>query len=335
LNFVRAFIFATTACQFNCTHCFVGEERKTLKPKHIDLKLVEQFLSDFGSEKYDGFKSINITGVGNPLLHPELPELISILREAAKEELSINCRGFIKDDLLLEFKYHNVVVYYSMDFWGERADREMRYDGLWREQVTTLRKMVNLKIPVAIRTTIMRDNIGDCLRFIGFVNKLRRMGANIEWHGMPYLPYHNPERMPTQKQMEYLTAVCLSTEGCRIMFPFWTCMYPDFRERARRWWTTAQRICEAGREFGRIALTQDGEVLPCPFETEVLGKYTYTNGRYKIDMVRFRAKLSDYLDMDMPKYCKGCSFADYCKGGCRIYQKLTDICICPKSLWGD
>jgi len=333
MNFTRAFIYTTTQCNYNCTHCFVREERKKFRPKHIELDLVEQFISDFGSAKYGGFKGTNITGVGNPLLYPHLEELIELLRTATKEELSINCRGYISNKILHIFKLHKVAVYYSMDYWGYKADEQMRYNGLWDDQIRSLNRMVEMGIPIRIRTTIMRDNITDCLQFMNLVEKLRVRGVDIQWHGMPYLPYVSDEKLPSHKQVEYLTLIALSREGMRIMHPFWTCIYPPFRDRAKRWWDKVPRICEAGREGGRICLTQDAEVLPCPFETEVLVKYEKVRGEWRLNWTMFKENLKKYLEQETPEFCSDCSLRNICRGGCRIHQKLSDKCICPKTIW--
>jgi len=331
--FTRAFIYTTTACNFNCSHCFVRDERKRLKPKHIDLELVEQFLYDFGSAKYGGFKGINITGVGNPLLYPKLKELIALLRPFARDELSINCRGYISDDLLQTFKLYDVSVYYSMDYWGTRADREMGVQGLWNAQVDTLKRLRKFGISIKIRTTIMRDNFGDCLQFIRLVERLRMRGVDIEWHGMPYLPYVSEDKLPTVEQIKMITTIVLSKDGMRLMTPWWTCIFPEFRDRAQRWWDKAPRICEAGRMGGRICLTHDGEILPCPFEKTVLAKYEKIRGRWILNFDHFEENLKKYLDQPLPKYCHDCRLKDICKGGCRIHQALTDKCICPKDLF--
>jgi len=352
MKFAKAYISATTACNFRCQHCLLKEERRKLKPKHIDLQLVQQFLFDFSNPKYAGFKDINITGYGNPLLHPELSQLLAMLRNACSNELSINCRGEIPHELLAQLKLHRVVVYYSMDWWGKKADEQMGSEGLWEKQLQTLYKLINMQIPVVVRTTIMRNNLADCLQFIAFVKELRRKGANVEWHGMPYLPYNDISKLPTQQQMELLTSICLSNDidvtvgiaagggtgtfkarhGMRIVSPYFTCIYPVFRNRASRWWGK-QRICEAGREGGRICLTQDGDVLPCPFEMQPIGKYELVNGRWNIDMVQFSARLREYLNKPLPTYCVDCLLKDTCKGGCLVHQRLSKECYCPKNLW--
>ncbi len=332
-NFARAFIYSTTACQFNCEHCFVREERKKLKPMHIDLSLVEQFITDFYNPKYGGFKTINITGVGNPLLYPKLDEMIALLRRFTAQELSINCRGAISPRLLSIFKTFNVVVYYSMDYFGERADEATRHDGLWNEQVDTLRKMILYRIPVRIRTTIMRDNISDCLQLMGMVQRFRARGADIEWHGMPYIPYYDDSLLPTAEQMAHLTTLALYGSGLRIMHSYWTCIYSPFRDRAKRWWDKVPRICEAGREWGRICLTHEGKILPCPFEDIVLAQYYRRGNEWTFDRSEFEQNLSEYLKQDLPEFCSDCRFKSACKGGCRIHQRLTDKCVCPKFLW--
>lgn len=331
--YTRAFVYTTTACQFNCTHCFVREERKKFKPQHIDLQLVEQFMNDFGNPKYGGFKGINITGVGNPLLYPKLKELVALLRPYARDELSINCRGKIKDDILYTFKIFNVSVYYSMDYWGTRADEEMGYDGLWNEQLDTIKKMIKHGIKIIIRSTIMRDNFGDCLQLIRLVERWRLRGVNIEWHGMPYLPYVSDEKLPTVEQIKQMTSIVLSKDGMRLITPWFTCIFPEFRDRAKRWWGKAIRLCEAGRDGGRICLTHDGKVIPCPFENYVLSEYSKKRDKYVLNWRLFHDRINEYLEAEPPDYCNDCKLLKICKGGCRIHQKLSDKCICPKDLF--
>jgi radical SAM protein with 4Fe4S-binding SPASM domain len=334
-NFVRAFFYTTTACQFNCEHCFVREERKKFRPKELDLGLAEQFIYDFYNPKYNGFKESNITGVGNPLLYSKLHDLIALLRRFTRGEVSINCRGKIKDETLYVFRRYNISVYYSMDYWGKKADKQMRYNGLWDDQKRTLAKMVEMRIPVRIRTTIMRDNIQDCMRFLALVKSLRSKGVDAEWHGMPYLPYISEDNLPTQRQMELLTTVVMSMDGARIIHPFWSCIYPPFAERVSKWIDSAPRVCEAARDYGRICLTQDGEVTPCPFETHVLAKYEKTRNGWVLNKDLFDIERKKYLQTDPPEFCKNCSLLKICKGGCRIHQRLSDKCVCPRGFWGD
>jgi len=208
-------------------------------------------------------------------------------------------------------------------------------NGLWESQRNTIKNMARMGIKIAVRTTIMRENYGDVLQLIRLVELLRQQGVSIVWEGMPYLPYHNPDMRPTKEQMKMIYTVCLNKEFCRILTPEWTCIYPYFRDKASKWWNNDERLCEAGRPYGRIAIKEDGTILPCPFETKSVGKYIREMGQWFIDMDSVKKNLIDYLDSTpIDENCKKCRFSQECRGGCRIVNNLGHEQICPiQDLW--
>jgi len=323
-NFVRGYVYVTSACNYRCSHCFIRSDKKYIKPEEIDIELVRQFIDDFGSN----FKSINFTGEGNPILARNIKDIIR-LSKMRVDTVSINTRGYINPDLLDYFKIMGVIVYYSIDWYGERADSEMRYDGLWEQQINTLKEMLKRKIRVAVRSTIMRDNFGDVLQLIRMVENLRLRGHDIVIEIMPYLPYNNTNNTPTIDQIKLITTICLNKDFTRLLTPWWTCIYPYFRDKASKWWHKHDRICEAGREYGRIAIKQDGTILPCPFETRPVGKYIRQYGSYYIDKTKVKIELDRYLnETRVDEKCEKCTFGSICKG-CRVIDSIGEKQICP------
>ena len=319
-QFVRLYLYLTTKCNFSCSHCFVGEERKRLKPIHIDLNLVRQFLDDFVTEKT---KSINLTGDGNPILHPQFKEIIRLCKMKVPT-VSVNTRGPIPRELLDWMAEYGVVVYYSIDWFGEMNDEQCGFKNLWKHQINTIMEMAKRRMKIAVRTTLMRYNLPDCLQLIRLVENLRMRGVDIVFECMPYLPYHTTEMTPTREQVKQLMLVCLSKDFCRLLIPGWTCVFPPFRDRAKRWWGNGQRLCESGRPYGRLAIKETGELLPCPFEMYTVGKYERRYGEWVIDKEKLFIELQEYLDLlSIPPRCKKCRFVDVCSGGCRIVQQLT------------
>ncbi len=324
-TFVRLYVYLTSACNFRCSHCFVSEKRKYIKPENIELSLIEKFVEDFGQNA----KGVNLTGEGNPILHPQIGEILTLLKRMVGN-VSINTRGWIQPKVFDLLDMLGVVVYYSVDWFGKRNDEWCGREGLWDAIVNTINMMAKRKMRFAIRTTIMRQNFGDCLQLIRMVEKLRMKGVDVVWEAMPYLPYHDEENMPTREQVKLIATVCLSKDFCRLLMPGWTCIFPTFRDRASRWWHKNDRLCEAGRPYGRIAIKQNGELLPCPFEMYVIGKYRKEYGEWVIDKEKVEVKLEKYLRMPVPTYCKDCPWVDVCGGGCRIMQNLTqDQPNCP------
>ena len=318
-EFTRLYIYCTTQCNFACQHCFIGEERKRLKPIHVDLELVKQFLNDFVTKKT---KSVNLTGDGNPILHPHFKEIIRLCKMKVPI-VSVNTRGPIPTELLNWMAEYEVVVYYSIDWFGEMNDKFCGFKNLWKHQLNTITEMAKRRMKIAIRTTLMHTNLADCLQLIRLVENLRWRGVNIVFECMPYLPYHTRELMPTKDQVKQLLMVCLSKDFCRLLIPGWTCIFPPFRDRASRWWGQ-ERLCEAGRPYGRIAVKEDGTILPCPFEMYEIEGYELVGGKWILDRERVFSELTEYLNtLEIPRRCRECRFMNECKGGCRIYQQLT------------
>ena len=330
MRFVRLYVYLTSKCNFNCKHCFI-RELKGKEAIEIDFELFKTFIHDFGLYA----KSVNFTGDGNPILYPKIIEAIEYAKNMVGH-VSINTRGKIPDNVLKAIAENRVVVYYSMDWFGKKADEMMGFKNLWEIQKEMLEKMFKMNIPVAIRVTLMRDNFPDVLQLIRLTEIYRMRRGNFTIEIMPYLPYHNVEQRPTIEQVKVVTEVCLTKEFARMLTPWWTCIFPFFRDRASRWWDNIHggRLCEAGRNYGRIAIKEDGTLLPCPFEIKSIGKYEMVDGEWKIDKMKVRMMIEDYLaNTPIDEECKSCKFFKYCGGGCRVISNLEQKQECPVSRW--
>lgn len=65
-------------CNANCTFCYMHEKEKDeLKPRFIDLSKLENIVSELGG----GVKEVEITGGGEPLLHPKIEDIVSLFQK--------------------------------------------------------------------------------------------------------------------------------------------------------------------------------------------------------------------------------------------------------------
>lgn len=324
-DFDSLFILCAEKCQFACKHCYV-KDRRSSELKEVSIPLAEQFVKDFGKNA----TSVNLTGSGLPILHSNLEELIKTCKKWVRD-VSINTRGKIDDNLLRLFRDYNVVVFYSIDWFGERADREMGTKGLWKSQIDTLNRMLEFGLDVSIRTTVMKWNYGDVLRLIDLIGRYRQRGFNLVWQGKTYIPYGGRENVPTAKQMAELTTICLNRDYCRIMEPWWWCINPPFRDEADKVSEReGTRICDAGKSGGRISLIEDGRITPCPFDLEEVGRYRYDKEYgWWADYNEIRGNLDKYLQLECDEKCRKCVFANSCGGGCRAVNNLGESVVCP------
>ena len=329
MRFVRLYVYLTQKCNFKCKHCFIRQTNpeQFRNPKEIDFDLLVKFLQDFGV----GAKSVNFTGDGNPILYSRIGDALRVAKRMVGH-VSINTRGYIPKEVLKAIAETDTVIYYSMDWFGKKADEEMGFDNLWDIQMRMLNIFAGLKLKVAVRSTLMRDNYGDIMQLIRLVENFRLRGFDFSIEIMPYLPYHNEERRPTLAQVKSITEICLTKFFTRLLTPWWTCIYPLHRDRASRWWDKIHggRLCEAGRDYGRIAIKEDGTLLPCPFEVKPIGKYEYVEREWVLNREQLEIEIEKYLEeTPVDKSCKECIFFKYCGGGCRVVNNLGYEQICP------
>ncbi len=136
----------TSACNLDCPICYTvnrNEDAFMLSPEAFSGILEALKAAD------DELDIINFTG-GEPTLHPELPELLRLAREAGIQRLTISTNGLkLKDEaLLLALAEHDARIVLSLDTLDPAIDRQLLgantvktklelLDSLERHDVTT------------------------------------------------------------------------------------------------------------------------------------------------------------------------------------------------------
>lgn len=82
---LAVFIEPTNFCNFRCTPCAHGQEknRNDLKPfKHMDMELYKKMINELREWEGNKLSLLRLTALGEPLLHPNICEMIKIAKEA-------------------------------------------------------------------------------------------------------------------------------------------------------------------------------------------------------------------------------------------------------------
>ncbi len=101
----RLGIDVSNGCNFRCIFCFQSIRKKTLKEKGFrpELMKMETFEKLAGQIKEfpNSFKSLTFGGIGEPLLHPGLPQMIHMLKGLGRaDKISLITNGSLLNNSL-------------------------------------------------------------------------------------------------------------------------------------------------------------------------------------------------------------------------------------------
>ena len=114
-------IEVTTRCNYECSHCFRREMREGFRDMELDV-----FYGVIEQAREIGLRYITLSGWGEPLVHPEIGEIVSKCKESGFK-LTINTNGSLLGDhvdLLVRSEVERVVV--SVDSAEPELHRELR-----------------------------------------------------------------------------------------------------------------------------------------------------------------------------------------------------------------
>jgi|GEM_PF-1467603 len=167
----------SSACNLNCYHCF----RKTYigagKDKFLSWTALERILPEL---KY--LQSIDLTGWGEPLLHPEFGMFLKRLRENFNGHLSFTTNGILLDKFKIEQVLENQVdvICFSVDASDEYTYRRFRGEH-WEDLEQAIRNLAlrkrlrgNLKPKIYASFLLSRSRIPELM---SFAVKMKELGV--------------------------------------------------------------------------------------------------------------------------------------------------------------
>ncbi|MVX62333.1 radical SAM protein [Clostridium chromiireducens] len=103
---LAVFIEPTNFCNFRCTPCAHGQEknRNDLKPfRHIDMDLYKKMIYELRDWEGEKLSLLRLTALGEPLLHPDICNMIKIAKDAdVAEKLDLFSNGSLLTEEICE-----------------------------------------------------------------------------------------------------------------------------------------------------------------------------------------------------------------------------------------
>ncbi|MBM9519560.1 radical SAM protein [Desulforhopalus vacuolatus] len=165
----NVFLHLLTACNLSCKHCYINKEQ------HGSMQLtrdqIESWLQLFADES----KKTNVILLGGePTMHPDLPEAISIAKKLGYQ-VTVDSNGFLFHDLLHRTTPEELdFLSFSLDGPEPEINDAIRGEGVYEVCTANIRRAIEAGFHVSVIYTVSRKNI----------SHLHRMGALLESLGV-------------------------------------------------------------------------------------------------------------------------------------------------------
>jgi len=154
----------TNACNLSCKHC---RNNTSLNQSHLDLNSIKKVI-DFG--RLGNSPRFTISG-GEPLLHPELKNIIEYWINAGGNDTVITSNGLLINEKWIEyFKYlPNFRIQISIDSLIAAIHDNFRgKKGALQNAINAIRLLKQSNISVSIRSSISPENISSMEELVKF-----------------------------------------------------------------------------------------------------------------------------------------------------------------------
>jgi len=310
------FLHLTNRCNLSCLHCYTSGPVKTIG-KDLSAPLVFCMIDDLAEH---GGTSVTLSG-GEPLLHPELKE---ILRHTPSDvQIRLLTNGTLIDREWAEFLADmDVYVQVSVDGSREAVHDRIRGKGSFRKAINGLEHLqgAGLGDRINFSTTVMNQNLDDLIEIINLAQRL----------GVPLVRFLPLRRKGTARSMWQTVGSGLSTEdyarfyddthrlhatvGTEIEI---SCGLSGFLLKMPEEFEKDDIWCPVGR---RVVVDFNGDAYPCVLmmEDEFRLGNVFHNSLEEIIQSKAMAGVCRALSERRQKIekCAGCTWRNLCQAGC-------------------
>ena len=280
-----AWLEITRRCNLSCGHCY-GSFGPSPEPQHVLTD--EQWVQVLTQVKQCGFDRIQFIG-GEPLLHPALPEMLFEAGQHRFAFVEVFSNLLLLDDTLLNAVCANharlATTLYSVH--EDVHDQVTGRRGSFSSTVQRIRRAREWGIPVRVSCVVSNRNEGRIGDLKSFVEDL-----GVVYGGQD-------QSRPSGRGQ---AAACRTTIPRRMVWPPFFSNHTKFAE--------ALQFNPCWK--GKIAVTDDGSVLPCVFSRECVAGNILTQPLS--DMLSLDDGMKQYwhLNKDRIDVCRDCEFRYGC-----------------------
>jgi radical SAM protein with 4Fe4S-binding SPASM domain len=323
--FPRGLVVELTArCDHACGHCYnswknPAQQAPPSLPSPALLALLDRVLDD------SGCGLLTLTG-GEPLLHPELPEIVSHLHRRGVRLNLISHGGHIDDDAIARIGTE-AIASWELPLLAGRAplhDQLSGRAGAFHRVTAAIAALKHVHQRVVVVFVAQRPNLQQLPRVVELCVALGVDGMMINRFNPGGAGGRNIEEL--QASPAELTAMLAQAEAlgrrwelpmaCAIAMP--PCLIPTERFP---WLSFGS--CALGTERAYYTIDPAGRLRPCNHSPTVLGDLSQQPLRELLD----GPALSAYLAA-RPVACAGCRLEHSCQGGCKAAAEA-----CSGSPW--
>jgi radical SAM protein with 4Fe4S-binding SPASM domain len=286
LNFV--WLEVNEDCNFKCIHCYGGWGKKRVEKKYKDVNWYK--VIDF--IKLQKCSQIQIIG-GEPLLFPDLKNLIKYSKKVGIELVEVFTNGSLLNDEWLEFfKSMNVDLAISLHTVNDKKFKKITQSKFDVNLIlSNIRKAKKIGLKLRVATVVMKQNQNDLV--------------NIQKE----CPVKNLRFDVVRPSKDLKMGSLLPKKQIQSNLAFFTS--PPMK--------TSKKDFELKKYFnscwmGRMAITTNGDIIPCIFAR------TIVVGNINEDSLEtaYEKLVEKYwsFNLDKVEKCAGCEYRYVCKN-CR------------------
>lgn len=165
-------IEASTRCNLECTFCTHSSLEED-QVGDIDLESAKRIIDE--AEKFGGLPTININGLGEPLLRKDIPEFIHYAKEHGVQDVMFHTNGTIMteelatkliesglDRIIFSVDSPDKATYESMRLLKVSFDKYKDIEGAifegtpWEKTVSNVHRFINTRNKMGMKTPIVR-----------------------------------------------------------------------------------------------------------------------------------------------------------------------------------
>lgn len=294
-----AWLEVTQSCNCKCLHCYQGEEHKSAKV----LLDIEDWKNIIIKLKKLEVKRIVVIG-GEPCTYKHIDQILECLCEN-KIKTTLFTNGTLFSDSLKKLIVQNKDnIKIKVSLYGDNChshDQITQVDGSFQKLEDTIKYFKQNNVDVDIAVVVMKENQDAVDKIEKYINDL-----SIKYNGYDVIrnvfggtqDKHTPDNVDIIARSTFLK--------------------PEFFASIERFTNnTYKNSCW----FGKLAITETGDVLPCVFERNIIYGNTKVDSLENI-LTSISLKENWFYDFRQVDYCKDCEFRFACRD-CRPLALAT------------